>query len=92
MTKNLRLVFSGEYSSWWVNETPEFKEALYEIMLEHLVKTGEIFLDSRGVMDEKKLVEYAEKEFNHKGDYKILKGNIEKGIKELDEYRKNKDK
>lgn len=57
-----RLVFSGEYSSWWIDETQELKDELYEILLEDFIKGGQIdFKDDMKTIDEAKMVEYLKK-------------------------------
>ena len=89
---NTRLIFSGEYTSLWLNETPEFKDAVYEIMLEHFIKCGKLDVNVLSTIDNDKALDYLKKEFDYTAQYTQRRDMIDKTVKEMREYRKNKKK
>lgn len=90
MKPETRLLFSGEYSSWFIEESQELKDTLYEILLEDFLRRGELHFKHGSVIDEQKMISYLKNEFDHTGDYTKLKETVEKDIEEMHIYRENK--
>lgn len=80
-----RLVFTGEYTSMWIDETQELKDELYEILLEDFIKCGELHFKESGTIDEKQMIDYLKKEFHYTGEYTLLRDKIVEVIKQRKE-------
>lgn len=77
-----RLLFTGEFSSMWIDETQELKNELYEILLEDFIMSGQLHFKESSVIDEVKMVTYLKEEYNHTGKYTELRDRVKQVIEE----------